>query len=93
MARVQAQQRLKRDEGATRGLAGFQIAVRLGNVGQGIRLIDVNQHPAAGHGFKQIIGHRLRAFARDDVAEQGLTCEVNRPLRAQDARGDRCRRT
>jgi cobalt-zinc-cadmium resistance protein CzcA len=62
-------------------------SVRLGNVSQGVSLVDVNLHLAAGHGFKQIVGHLLRAFARDDVAEQGLTCEVNRTFRAQDAGG------
>ena len=76
------------DDGATRGLAGFQVAVRLGNVGQGVSLVDVDLHLAAGHGFKQIVGHLLRAFARDDVAEQSLTCEVDRTLRAQDAGSD-----
>ena len=77
---------LQRDDGATRGFTGFQIAVGLGNVGQLVGLVDANVHLAARHHIKQLVGHFLGALTGGDVREQRLTRHIQRTFGAQNAR-------
>ena len=77
---------LERENGATGCFAGFQGTMRFLNLGQGKSLIDVNFHLATLYHSKQIVGHGLRAFARGDVAEQGLARDIQRTFDTQNTR-------
>ena len=81
---------LQCEDGATRCFASFQSTVRFLNLRQREGLINVNFHLAALHHGKQVVGHGLRAFARSDVTEQGLTCDVQGALWAQNAWREGC---
>lgn len=83
---------LKREDGATCGLARFQCLVSLLYLRQGESLVNVDFDFATLHHCKQVVGHGLGAFARGDVTEQGLTRDVQRPFVAQDAWRERCHR-
>jgi len=75
--------KLQSEDGTTRCFASFQGAMCFLHLCQGESLVNVNFDFAALHHSKQIVSHGLRAFARCDVAEQGLACDVQRTFDAK----------
>src|SRR5574343_643347 len=71
------------------GLAGFQVAVGLNGVGQGVALVDLDADAAGGDVAKHL-GRQFGFFNRvGDVVGQGGAGQVQRALAGQDVRVER----
>src|ERR1700719_4457809 len=66
------------------GGAAFQVAVRLGDVLEGVALVDRDLHLAAGHHAEQVVGDRQQILALGRIGIEGRTSGEERALGLQD---------